>query len=401
MFRLFLASALLWPAVLTWSAPAAAEAGGSEQRLAEVRSRIERLQREIEGSKSRADALSQEVEKAEQKISGVQRQLALLRRQLHTQQTRVRKAQADLEDADRRLDGHRQSLAAQVRAAYVIGHNASARLLLNLSNMQQVDRMVTYFDYLNRARADQMRGMNAEAEKLRALRDRLDEEAETLATLREEQQAALERLQGLRTERAGQLDQLRQKIGSGQEELQELRETEREIQRVLESIQKTLRELPPEPPPQPSPRPAPEPESRQPAIFSDRPFPTLKGRLPWPVRGPLLAAYGQPKAGGRLSWNGHWIAAETGTPVHAVAAGRVVYTGWMHRYGLIVIVEHEGGYFTLYGHNQSVAHNAGDRVQAGEIVAEAGSTGGHEDAGVYFEVRRGTLSLDPRLWLGR
>lgn len=341
------------------------------------------------------------METVEKKIAVAQAEIGLLRRKEQTQLARVRRAQAELDEAERQLDGQKKALAAQVRAAYMIGQNPAARLLLNLSDVQQVDRMVTYYDYLARSRASRMRSMLAHADRLRALRDKLDDEAETLAALRAEQQAALARQRGLRNSRSTQLSQLQLKLGDQESQLNQLRDTEREVKRTLEAIQRALREAAAAAAPA-RPKPQQEPETaRGPEQFSDRPFPSQKGKLAWPLRGPLLAAYGQPKAGGRLSWNGNWIGADTGAPVRAVSAGRVVYTGWMQRYGLIVILEHEGGYFTLYGHNQGVAHSAGDLVRAGEVIAQAGNTGGHEQSGVYFEVRKGTMALDPKLWLSR
>lgn len=400
MIRALIALALLLPAaVLAEDDAGDAEAGG--KRLEEVRGRIEELQGEIEGNKSREDALRRDVETVEKKIAVAQAEIGLLRRKEQTQLARVRRAQAELDEAERQLDGQKKALAAQVRAAYMIGQNPAARLLLNLSDVQQVDRMVTYYDYLARSRASRMRSMLAHADRLRALRDKLDDEAETLAALRAEQQAALARQRGLRNSRSTQLSQLQLKLGDQESQLNQLRDTEREVKRTLEAIQRALREAAAAAAPA-RPKPQQEPETaRGPEQFSDRPFPSQKGKLAWPLRGPLLAAYGQPKAGGRLSWNGNWIGADTGAPVRAVSAGRVVYTGWMQRYGLIVILEHEGGYFTLYGHNQGVAHSAGDLVRAGEVIAQAGNTGGHEQSGVYFEVRKGTMALDPKLWLSR
>ncbi|PPE74807.1 hypothetical protein C3942_03795 [Solimonas fluminis] len=400
MIRALIALALLLPAaVLAEDDAGDAEAGG--KRLEEVRGRIEELQGEIEGNKSREDALRRDVETVEKKIAVAQTEIGLLRRKEQTQLARVRRAQAELDEAERQLDGQKKALAAQVRAAYMIGQNPAARLLLNLSDVQQVDRMVTYYDYLARSRASRMRSMLAHADKLRALRDKLDDEAETLAALRAEQQAALARQRGLRNSRSTQLSQLQLKLGDQESQLNQLRDTEREVKRTLEAIQRALREAAAAAAPA-RPKPQQEPEAaRGPEPFSDRPFPSQKGKLAWPLRGPLLAAYGQPKAGGRLSWNGNWIGADAGAPVRAVSAGRVVYTGWMQRYGLIVILEHEGGYFTLYGHNQGVAHSAGDLVRAGEVIAQAGNTGGHEQSGVYFEVRKGTMALDPKLWLSR
>jgi septal ring factor EnvC (AmiA/AmiB activator) len=78
-----------------------------------------------------------------------------------------------------------------------------------------------------------------------------------------------------------------------------------------------------------------------------------------------------------------------------------VYVGWMHRYGLIVLIEHEGGYFSLYGHCQSAAVAAGDAVRAGQVIAAAGDSGGHEQTGVYFEIRKGSEAINPAQWLAR
>ena len=77
----------------------------------------------------------------------------------------------------------------------------------------------------------------------------------------------------------------------------------------------------------------------------------------------------------------------------------MAYTGWMHRYGLIAVLEHEGGYYSLYGHNKSVAVGVGDWVQPGDVLASVGATGGHDKNGLYFELRKGTDPINPAPWL--
>ena len=121
----------------------------------------------------------------------------------------------------------------------------------------------------------------------------------------------------------------------------------------------------------------------------DKPFASAQGQTGWPLRGPVLARFGAPKAGGKLSWRGIWIGAPAGTPVQAIARGRVVYVGWMHSYGLIVIIEHGDDYYSLYGHSQSTNVSLGDLVHAGQTVSLAGESGGHEKPGVYLEIRKG------------
>jgi murein hydrolase activator len=65
------------------------------------------------------------------------------------------------------------------------------------------------------------------------------------------------------------------------------------------------------------------------------------------------------------------------------------------------VLEHEGGYFTLYGHNDSTLRGVGEWVAAGQPLAQAGASGGHAQPGVYFEVRKGKEPLNPRIWLSR
>ena len=85
----------------------------------------------------------------------------------------------------------------------------------------------------------------------------------------------------------------------------------------------------------------------------------------------------------------------------AAAHGRVAYVGWLSSYGLIVVLQHDKGYYTLYGHNSSVSRSAGEWVNAGEVIALAGNTGGYDQPGLYFELRSGAEAIDPKGWLAR
>ena len=95
------------------------------------------------------------------------------------------------------------------------------------------------------------------------------------------------------------------------------------------------------------------------------------------------------------------IEAANGTPVSAVADGKVVYSDWMTGYGMILIVDHGNGYMTLYAHNESLLSDTGSRVRRGETIARVGSSGGQGQPALYFEVRRNGQPVDPASWLRR
>ncbi len=102
------------------------------------------------------------------------------------------------------------------------------------------------------------------------------------------------------------------------------------------------------------------------------PFASLKGKLPWPVEGRVVARFGTHRRDGSLPWRGVVIDAPEGSEVRSIYSGRVVFADWMRGFGLLVIVDHGTGYMSLYGYNQSLYKNVGDRVRQGEVIATVG-----------------------------
>ena len=101
----------------------------------------------------------------------------------------------------------------------------------------------------------------------------------------------------------------------------------------------------------------------------------------------MLARFGQPRAGGSMRWQGMLIGTDRGARVRAPFAGRVVYADWLPGMGLMVVVDHGGGYMSLYGHNEEMFRKVGDPVAAGEVIGSVGDTGGHNEPALYFEVQ--------------
>ena len=113
----------------------------------------------------------------------------------------------------------------------------------------------------------------------------------------------------------------------------------------------------------------------------DRPLDV--GRLAWPVRGPVVSPFGP--RWGRMH-EGIDIAVTAGTPVHAPAAGRVSYAGWMSGYGQFVCVTHTPRLSSCAAHNTSLRLRVGDRVDRGAVIALSGCTGRCFGDHVHFEV---------------
>jgi murein DD-endopeptidase MepM/ murein hydrolase activator NlpD len=117
----------------------------------------------------------------------------------------------------------------------------------------------------------------------------------------------------------------------------------------------------------------------------------------WPVNGPITSPFG-------MRWGtlhpGIDIGVPTGTPVHAAAAGKVIWCGWEEGYGNFVVIDHGGGYATAYGHNSRIAVSCGEEVQQGQVISYSGCTGFCTGPHVHFEVRVNGDPVDPLGYLG-
>ena len=117
-----------------------------------------------------------------------------------------------------------------------------------------------------------------------------------------------------------------------------------------------------------------------------------------PVEGDLSSGFGwrkDPYTGQRAWHNGVDIAAAEGTPVKSWQDGNVVFSGKMHGYGNLVVVEHADGIKSLYGHNKANSVAVGQAVKAGQVIAQVGQTGRATGPHLHFEVRVNDTAVNP------
>jgi murein DD-endopeptidase MepM/ murein hydrolase activator NlpD len=114
--------------------------------------------------------------------------------------------------------------------------------------------------------------------------------------------------------------------------------------------------------------------------------------LIWPVQGPITSPFGW--RWGRMH-EGIDIGVGYGTPIHAAAAGTVIYCGWESGYGNLVVIDHGGNLATAYGHQSSIAVSCGQQVDQGQVIGYVGCTGHCFGPHLHFEVRVNGNAVDP------
>ena len=383
-----LAASLLFGACLGLAAPAAVAErkptpAQKEVELKKVNARIEKVRKAVNADVEKRDQLSAQLRDAELSVQSSKRELDAVRAQRIEAEARLRTLESEKAERQRELDGERSALAGELRAAYVNGKEEQLKLLLNQEDPAAFGRMLAYYGYFGRARADRIQGIKDKLEHLALLREKIAAETARLQELESRQQDELVALKSAQDSRARAVSAIDGQIKSKGGELQRLQSQSRSLEKLIADLRKALEA-------------APAPVAKQ------APFEPLKGKLPWPVQqGRVLARFGQPRAGGSLKWQGMLIGTDRGARVRAPYAGRVVYGDWLPGMGLMIVIDHGGGYMSLYGHNEEIFRKVGEPVAAGDVIGSVGDSGGHNEPALYFEVRRGRTPVNPEIWLQR
>jgi septal ring factor EnvC (AmiA/AmiB activator) len=351
----------------------------AEADLKAVRTQIDKVRAEMEKDAGRRDKLAREIEESEQTVSGARSALEKLKRERAVHTARRAELAEQRRGEESVLIERRAALAGQIRAASMIGRQEPIKLLLSQRDPGQTGRVLIYYQYFGRARAEQISAINSHLSEIATLDTALAGEEARLTALEEQQKGELSRLQSARERRGRALVSLEAESKNRARELSRLKEQQDGIEKLVRELRRALERI-----------------DKFPTDSKDA-FAKLRGKLSWPVAGKLIASFGQTRAGG-VKWDGVLLSGAQGTAVRAVYHGRVVYADWLSGLGLLTIIDHGDGYLSLYGHNERLYKEVGERVTAGDTIATVGDSGGRSTPALYFEIRKAGRPIDPRPW---
>lgn len=330
--------------------------------------------------------------------------LRTLEKQVELKQNNLSKIHKEMALLQNEVTKQSKELAGQIKAAHAMGQQEKLKLLLNQKDPALSSRMMVYYDYLNAARVSKLSHVNDSMTQLASLEQRQQEETSLLEKDLEQQRAERITADNAREKRARLLNQLGDDYFANEQQLNRLKESESKLKNLIASLQlstgdsesaveRVEEQLNHQTVISASVKGS-DSEASFPVIKGD--FSELKGTLPWPVTGQLRNKFGNADGG---AWaDGVLIDAKEGADIRAVTNGTVAYADWLKGYGWLMIVNHGEGYMTLYAFNQSLYKHKGDKVDAGEVIAAAGQSGGNGKSGLYFGIRKKGKPVDPIAW---
>jgi septal ring factor EnvC (AmiA/AmiB activator) len=392
--------ALLLAAALVLSPVAQSAQNASRESLQELQSRIKDLQQELDRTEGAHAEASDALKESEQAISEANRKLHELKQQQQANAAaldNIRKERGGLETT---IAAQQKLLSNQLYRQYLNGQQNYLRALLEQRDPNVIARDLQYFSYVARARASLIENLRKNLGQVAQLDTKTESTLKEVAQLKEDQIKERKDLQQQQAERRAMLQKLAAQLKSQRGEISRLQRDEKRLSQLVERLARIVPK-----------KPSQKPETRKQEVgnaqrneslptpeLDSSVFVSLKGKLHLPVRGELANRFGASREDSGVSWKGLFIRSSEGEEVRAVAGGQVVFADWLRGFGNLMIVDHGGGYMSLYGNNQALLKRVGDEVKAGDAIAAVGNSGGNPESGLYFEMRHQSKPFDPLAW---
>mgnify|MGYP003584737976 FL=1 len=410
-----LLAALLGFSVYTYAAPEPSD-------LQDIRQAISAAQTDLKQKQAAQTRAKQTLASSQTALTQAQRELEALNRQQSIAWDKLQKLQAELEKVKTDITGTKAQVARLLESHYKNRQQNAVVLFLKNAEPGQKARYLEYARYIQQANEKVIKDLVSQQQQLAEREKAVDAELARLKALRLQKQAAVNRLNKTRNSALQQSQTLNNQIDQQTRRIASLRSDEARLNAVLANIARrnaaAKKAQAPAKRKQAEARLAQQRQNantkkntgsgvRSTLTAEDRSLQgidqsshsglgSLQGSLRRPIGGSISGRFGQARPGGG-TWRGVFFA----TPpagVHSVAAGTVAYAGSLGGYGNTVIVDHGGGYVSVYTGLGGISVGGGSTVGSGSVLGTSGSLPGGEQ-GLYFEIRYRNQAMNPLSWL--
>jgi len=357
----------------------------NQQRLEGIRRERSEVEQELERLRTQVHSLSDELTNIERQKESTNRIVNELDRQISSLSDQIDRTTVDLLLAQDALEEKRAVLERRIVDIYKRGPLYSYQVLLAAETFGDLLSRYKYLFLVSQQDRLLKNDMSKLQRRIGGERTTLVDARDALARRKTERTQELDRYLAIERERQASLRATRPSARQALERLSELERDEKSLNDRVAALERARLEA----------------EARGAAAAAAITTADI-GQLDWPVDGRLLYRFGTGTGPNktRIPWHGIGIAAPTGTPVRAVAAGTVSLAGPLGTYLTSVLIDHGGGYYSFYGYLSDATVTKGERVIRGQTLGHVG--GGSSDQGphLHFEIRgRGGIALDPVNWL--
>lgn len=351
----------------------------SDAHLKKLRDDINELQNFLKKAQDDHKDLVDSLRKSDEEVAKISNLVEGIKQSLQEERARLKKLKGEQKSLNLSKSDQQKTLKNIIIATYKLGQEPQLKLLLNQQDPSKLARNLSYLQYFNIAHQEQIKEYRLTLNKLDEVTHKVAQKQKSLQDKLSDLRTSRNQLKSIQLVQQKNADALDHKIKDDNQRLSRLQQDRQNLMSLLGQVEQVFM-----------------PYERN---KESRPFKKLKGKLPNPINVKPKRMFGMVHSNGKQQWQGWLYAANEGSDVQAVHHGRIVFSDWLRGFGLLTIVDHGQGYMSLYARNQSLLRSVGDWVEAGDIIAKLGRSGGYDQSALYFEIRHKGEPQNPSRWL--
>jgi len=350
-----------------------------EQNIAVIQKKLTVLKNKLNSAYGEEQKIISNLEEQDKAIGVISKQVEKSTNQLKDIINQIELIENEIDESNKSIEEQKGQIIKLLKLQVYINHDKTLRMLLANKKSQSNIQTKHQLKYLQNKLYELIKEVAEKINQLKVLKQNQlhlqEQETQRKQVLTAQQADLLEQ----RKQRLVILNQLKKEIAKHKSESENLTKDQLRLQELLNEIQVLLSDLPKD-------------------LGSNKPFSQLKGKMKKPVVGTYIRSFNSRRSEDTL-WNGVVIKAELGESVEAIAYGRVAFADWLRGFGMLIILDHQDGYMSLYGFNQSLNVEVGDWVDERQNIASIGNSGTLATPAVYFEIRKDAKPLNPKSWV--
>jgi len=388
---------LLLAVAILGSLYAAASIGAGRESLSDKiekeRKTLDQLKDQIEEKRKQADEAGKKRDSVLQGLQSLDERLVEYRQAHHDIIRKLQKKDQEIETLTQqmsilqdRIDERRDAILARLRIQYMEGRLGHWKTLLASDSYGDFQRRLQYLSAVSERDYALMGTFRADVDQMQQAERQREIARVGMLAYKQSTEKHLTDIKSLKKQKRIYLTNITHEKESYERALQELERSASRVDSLLRELENRRRAAMVRPP-----------------VAGSLPR-GLKGLLPWPAEGDIVTFFGRqkhPTFNTYVQRKGIEIRTPEGSAIHAVMPGTVVYADWLKGYGLVIIIDHANGFFSLYAHASKILTVVGAQVTAGQAIGETGDTGMTGENTLYFELREGADPVDPLQWLSK
>jgi len=354
--------------------------------LDQLKDQIEEKRKQADEAGKKRDSVLQGLQSLDERLVGFKQAHQDISRKLRKKDQEIETLTRQMSILQDRIDERRDAILARLRIQYMEGRLGHWKTLLASDSYGDFQRRLQYLSAVSERDYALMGTFRADVDQMQQAERQREIARVGMLAYKQSTEKHLTDIKSLKKQKRIYLTNITHEKESYERALQELERSASRVDSLLRELENRRRAAMVKPP-----------------VAGSLPR-GLKGLLPWPAEGNIVTFFGRqkhPTFDTYVQRKGIEIRTPEGTAIHAVMPGTVVYADWLKGYGLVIIIDHANGFFSLYAHASKILTVVGAQVTAGQAIGETGDTGMTGENTLYFELREGADPVDPLQWLSK